>query len=173
MVYRSTARHLGTFIEAVANLSTSPLDPSTAIPSKIAMPDDLRRTNSICNKGDIFLLHAIDLSLNGCEGPSLLVTELVAGSGARYCPHLNNELCTEEQFIIEKFPIVHGQNTAHIGSNYYNENPIEALDDCDEDKKLATIDMSQSNSAAGFDDNIDSLDDIDDCDNDLSNYPHL
>uniref|UniRef100_A0A6S9ACQ1 TOG domain-containing protein n=2 Tax=Ditylum brightwellii TaxID=49249 RepID=A0A6S9ACQ1_9STRA len=43
MVRRSAARHLGKFIEAVANLSTSPSDLSTAIPSKIAMPDDLRR----------------------------------------------------------------------------------------------------------------------------------
>eukprot|EP00957_Ditylum_brightwellii_P076055 5780580-Ditylum_brightwellii.AAC.1 len=82
MVHRSMARHIGKFIEAVANLSTSTSDISAAIPSKIAMPDDSRRTNSISNKCALFLLDAIDLSLNRFEGSSLLAAEFVAGSGA-------------------------------------------------------------------------------------------
>eukprot|EP00565_Helicotheca_tamesis_P001942 CAMPEP_0185726158 /NCGR_PEP_ID=MMETSP1171-20130828/2218_1 /TAXON_ID=374046 /ORGANISM="Helicotheca tamensis, Strain CCMP826" /LENGTH=589 /DNA_ID=CAMNT_0028394457 /DNA_START=3 /DNA_END=1772 /DNA_ORIENTATION=+ len=43
MVRRSAGKHLGKFIEAVANLSISPSDLSTATPAKIAMPEDIKR----------------------------------------------------------------------------------------------------------------------------------
>eukprot|EP00957_Ditylum_brightwellii_P053520 4055992-Ditylum_brightwellii.AAC.1 len=52
--------------------------------------------------------------------------------------------------------MIHTKNGSYVSksNNFLEEN--------DGDLKPAAIDMSQSNSAAGFNDDVDSLDDIDD-----------
>ena len=73
----------------------------------------------VCNDGNLHSLTVSDISLQGCGGAVLDVTELVAGSGPGLCPHLSNGICSEEEPFNGEYPIEHNIGGLTLGTRYY------------------------------------------------------
>ncbi|KAL9189871.1 hypothetical protein ACHAXT_009546 [Thalassiosira profunda] len=73
----------------------------------------------VCNDGDLLSLVVSDLSLQGCGGASLAVSELSAGRGAGACPHLPSGLCYDDESFDGEYPIEHRIRELALGTPYY------------------------------------------------------